>query len=351
MKILKTALSGLGRIGWQYHIGNIAGNEGFYLAAVCDPLPERLNDAKEKYQANCYEDFYRMIDAEKPELTVIASPTVLHAEQAVYALEHGSDVFMDKPMACGLTEADKIISAKERNGRKLMLYQPYRLAAAKKIKELIGTKIIGEVYMVKISSCDFVFRNDWQALKKYGGGMLNNYGAHYIDMALYLSGSTASRIDCHMRKVASAGDADDVVKILIETNNNITVDIDIVMAAAIPLPKLIVYGSCGAISEIDKEDGKRYINVRYFDASEQEKKAVDDRLSAEGRLYPTSAPKNWVEQEFQADCEIGLGYYKECYEYFALGKPPLVGINESREVMRVIHECKISANWNQDIGH
>ena len=349
MKKLKTVISGLGRIGWQFHIKGVAGNDGFDLAAVCDPLAERRDEANEKYSVKGYNNFREMIDAERPELTVIASPTHLHAEQAVYALERGSDVFLDKPMARDLAEADTIIAAKENSGRKLMMYQPHRYTAiTQKIKEIIESGIIGDVYMIKTSACNYVFRNDWQSFKKYGGGMLNNSGAHSIDMTLYLSGSAAARVTGHMRRVASAGDADDVVKILIETVGGVTIDIDINMAAAVPLPHTIIYGSCGAISEFYKNDERRLL-VRYFDPSERGKTTASDKLAAEGRRYVTAAPENWKETEYIVENEDGLGYYDKCYDYFALGDPPFVDVMESREVMRVIAECRKSAGWSQDL--
>jgi len=72
--------------------------------------------------------------------------------------------------------------------------------------------------------------------------MLNNYGSHYIDRLLYLSGSTAKRITCHLRTIASLGDADDVVKVLIDTENGIILDIDINMASAQPMPVWHILG-------------------------------------------------------------------------------------------------------------
>jgi len=197
-----------------------------------------------------------------------------------------------------------------------------------------------------MSGCNFVYRNDWQSFKKYGGGMLNNSGAHSIDAAMYLSGSTAKRVCSHMRSVASSGDADDVVKILIETVNEITIDIDINMAAAVELPHLIVFGNCGAISENWRGDS-RYLTVRYFDPLEQNKKAADDKTAAEGRKYVTSKPENWKEEEYLIEHEK-KSYYDKCRDYFAFGEKPFVDVAETREVMRIMNECRLSAGWSQD---
>lgn len=129
MKKIKVAVIGLGRIGWGFHLPQIAGHGGFHLISAADTSEERLLEAKEKYSITGYTDYIEMYEKEKPDLVVIASPTLFHREQAIEAMEHGIDVFLDKPMAMDLKEADDIINTMERTGRKLMVYQPHRVTA------------------------------------------------------------------------------------------------------------------------------------------------------------------------------------------------------------------------------
>ena len=348
MKKIKTVAAGLGRIGWQFHLPGIVNNEGFILTAVCDPMKERLSEAYEKYSVKGYDDFYEMINTEKPELTVIASPTHLHAGQAIYAMEQGSDVFLDKPMARDLSEAELILKTKNQTGRKIMLYQPFRAVASSfLLKEIMQSGAIGDVYMIKASASTFVYRNDWQSFKKYGGGMLNNYGAHLIDKMLYLTDSKAEWISCRMRKVASAGDADDVVKILIDTKSGITLDLEINMASALELPRTMVFGTCGALTELYENEIHKY-RIRYFGSSEAQKITANDELAAKDRKYPTTSPLSWHEKDYVIDDSKNIRYYDKCYEYFALDKEPIVDFSESMEVMRIMHECRLSAGWSQD---
>ena len=356
MKKIKTVVSGLGRIGWQFHMLAIHANNGFELAGVCDPLEERLSEAKTAYSVNCYENYYEMIDKEKPDLSVICSPTHLHAEQAVYAMEQGSDVFLDKPMARDLAEAEKIAAAYKHTGRKLMMYQPQRATAETQLlKKIIESGIIGDVFMIKTAAHDYVERNDWQAFKKYGGGMLNNFGAHAIDRALYLAGSYAKKISASMFKIASLGDADDVVKILIETMNGIALDIDINTASMANsvgrefagFADIVVYGQSGA-AKIEHNNDGAYWHVNYLDPKKRETMTASDFLAAKDRKYMTSHPKSWHEKNYGISKSDDLDYYDECYKYFALGEEPFVPVVDTMEVMRVIHECRKYAEWNQD---
>ena len=58
---MKTALIGLGRIGWQYHLPQIVKHEGFELAAVVDTNPERLREAEVAYGIRGYADAAEML--------------------------------------------------------------------------------------------------------------------------------------------------------------------------------------------------------------------------------------------------------------------------------------------------
>lgn len=219
MKILKIAVVGLGRIGWGTHLPAIAKkNDQYKLVGVVDLSSERLAEAKEKYDVNGYTDIADMINAEHPDVVVVCSPTHLHCEHANTAMRMGCDVFLDKPMAVDYETACKIADCAKETGRKLMVFQPCRAGAEpNQLMDLIASGKIGEVYSIQRGRCGYARRNDWQALAKFGGGMLNNYGAHHIDELLYMTREKVRRLSCIKYKIASAGDADDTVKIVFET--------------------------------------------------------------------------------------------------------------------------------------
>jgi len=351
MKKLRTVVSGLGRIGWQFHIPSINANAGFELVGVSDPVEERLQEAKEAFGVNCYTDYFKMVDAEKPDLVVICSPTHVHAEQAIYAMESGYDVFLDKPMARDLEEAKTIAQASERTGKKLMIYQPQRaVATTQTLKKLIDSGIIGKIFLLKATQTIYVFRNDWQAFKKYGGGMLNNYGAHEIDRTLYLTGSHASKISAAIAKIASLGDADDFVKILMETESGINVDIEINMAGAISaVPHDLVFGKNGAIA-IDWDDDGPYFKVRYFDPKDRDSIPLNDSLAAPGRKYMGEgmSPKSWKEEIHRVSQDDAVDFYDKCYDFYVHGKEPFVSLSDTLEVMRIMSECRKYSGWSQE---
>lgn len=341
MKVLKTAVVGLGRIGWNLHIPKITERPGkFTLVGVVDLSQERLAEAKEKYGVNGYTDITAMIEAEHPDLVVIASPTHLHRDHACTALKLGCDVFLDKPMAASYAQAQEIASCAKENGRKLMVYQPRRAdTAPNQLMAIIASGKIGQLKSIRRSYGAYIRRADWQAFKKYGGGMLNNYGAHQIDAALYMTGEKVARVFCDKNVVASAGDADDVVKVFFRMESGVTVDIDINQAAGVSAQDWIINGSCGGVISQRSAEGKPVFRLRYFDPTSIPAITASDALAAANRSYNNDIPLPWVEEIIPLDDSYAIDFYGKVYEYYAEDKPAYVPVEQTLYVMELIDRC------------
>ena len=187
---------------------------------------------------------------------VIATPTHLHKPMAVAALRRGLHVIIEKPMARDAREATAIIREAKKRRRVLTVYQPARLGAEfQHLRRIIATGKIGRIVHVQNGMFSHWRRNDWQALRKYGGGMLANYGAHAIDTTLQLIGYDIQRIFCHRQIVASLGDAEDTVTLILQTRRGVLGDVEINQASTISPYHLIVWGTYGAL----RSDGDRVL--------------------------------------------------------------------------------------------
>lgn len=341
MKIVRTAVIGLGRIGWSYHLPSVAAHEGFEPVAVVDPLAERLDEAKQKYNVPGYTDHESMLAAAAPDLVVIASPTPYHAAQALASFEAGCDVFCDKPVATSLEETDRMLAAARAASRKFMAFQPHRLnVECVALMDILRQDLIGPVYMMKAAMARWRRRNDWQAWRNNGGGTLYNYGPHMVDQLLYVTGSRAKRISCSLRCVASLGDADDVVKLLIETDSGVILDMDMNQAAAWPVPAWHVMGQRGGAIY---EPATKQWRVHYYRPDELPDLKLQQGLAAEGRNYKVGEIDNWREQVVPVADVEKIDFYQKCYEYFALDAAPFVKPSDTREVMRILAEARRSA--------
>ena len=138
---MKYALIGCGRIAVNHMKAAI--NNRLEIVAVCDILPEKMENILEKYELHNYTsikkytDYKKMIISEKPELVSIATESGIHAEIALYCIENGVNVIIEKPMAMSIEDADKIIALSEEKGVKVSACHQNRFNVA--IQELSRT--------------------------------------------------------------------------------------------------------------------------------------------------------------------------------------------------------------------
>ncbi|MCW3038581.1 MAG: gfo [Solirubrobacterales bacterium] len=128
---------------------------------------------------------------------VIATPSALHAEQAVAALERGVAVFCQKPLGRDEAETRRVLDAARDADRLLAVDLSYRRTQALRAAQaLIASGELGALY-----AADLVFHNAYGPDKPWftqrelaGGGCLVDLGTHLIDLALWLTGSTGAAV-------------------------------------------------------------------------------------------------------------------------------------------------------------
>jgi predicted dehydrogenase len=122
---------------------------------------------------------------------VIATPSALHAEQAVRALERGAAVFCQKPLGRTAAEARRVVEAARAADRLLRVDLSYRhVAGMAEVRRLVHAGALGRVY-----AADLVFHNAYGPDKAWfkdprlsGGGCVMDLGIHLVDLALWVLG-------------------------------------------------------------------------------------------------------------------------------------------------------------------
>jgi predicted dehydrogenase len=187
---------------------------------------------------------------------VIATPSALHAEQAIVALERGIAVFCQKPLGRDAAETRAVLDAAARSDRLLGVDLSYRFTRA--VRALLG--VLGE--LGDLYAADLVFHNAYGPDKPWftdprlsGGGCLIDLGTHLVDLALWLTGSrSASVAAASLRRGGRplrAGEVEDFALAHLELDSGITARI----ACSWFLPagrdaaiECTLYGTAGAAS-------------------------------------------------------------------------------------------------------
>jgi predicted dehydrogenase len=119
---------------------------------------------------------------------VIATPSALHAEQAIACLEAGVAVFCQKPLGRTAAETRAVVEAARRADRLLCVDLSYRFTEGmRRIRALIAAGELGRVF-----AADLVFHNAYGPDKAWfydpalsGGGCVMDLGVHLVDLALW----------------------------------------------------------------------------------------------------------------------------------------------------------------------
>lgn len=173
---------------------------GSEVVAVCDPDPRRQQLAKDRFGSEL------TVVSALPELlkleldaVVILTPDDLHAEHAELALNAGKAVYVEKPLAITVPQAEAVLAASAKNQKLLFVGHNMRyMPIVEALKKAIDAGLIGEVKSVWCRHFvghggDFFFK-DWHADRSRVNSLLLQKGAHDLDVINYLSGSEPERV-------------------------------------------------------------------------------------------------------------------------------------------------------------
>ena len=336
---IRIGIAGIGRAGWGMHCEELKGKERlFRITAACDVLKRRRDMMRERYGCKTYARIEDLIADPDVELVDIATRSPDHFAHAMLALKAGKHVFLEKPMCMDYAEARKLQAASERSRGNLYIRHNRRFEPGfLHIREIIASGVLGEVYEIKLARVDYSRRADWQALKSCGGGQLLNWGPHIIDHALRFIDAPIESIWSDLKRIASAGDAEDHLKIVLRGENGRVVDLEISGGSAVSLPEYVVLGTRGALTA-DAET----IHLRYLDP----KRKLQRRKANPGDPnLKWGSPDNlhWIEKTLPIHPKKSYDIWKELYNAIRNSTPFPITLTQSVEVMLVITAARSGA--------
>lgn len=202
---MKYALIGCGRISTN-HI-KAAVNNKLEIVAVCDIVPERMEEVLAKHDLQNDKTIARYVDyktmiAERSDLQLIsiATESGKHADIALYCIEKGINVIIEKPMAMSLADADKIISrSKEMNVKVSACHQNRFNIAVQQMRNALESGRFGKISHGSIHvrwnrNKDYYDQAKWRGTWAQDGGALMNQCIHGIDLLRWMMGNDVDEI-------------------------------------------------------------------------------------------------------------------------------------------------------------
>ena len=292
-KPIKLGIVGIGRAGRGMHLKELENKECmFEIVAVCDVIESRCTEMHEKYGCKTYSRIEELVSDPNVEVVDIATRSSDHFEHARLALEAGKYVFLEKPMTDNYEDAKKLFELEAAFDERRLFIRHNRRFESKflQILDIIDSGILGDVFYVKRAAGSFNYRNDWQTIRKYGGGQLLNWGPHLVDQALIFAGGDYERMFSVVRQCVAKGDCEDDVRISMLGKNRRQVEVEISGSDAIRPPEYIVYGTRGSLVDIDGKTFKLKYHPKGFKAPDilarEETPGADSTVSDPNKKAP-----------------------------------------------------------------
>ncbi|SEM63407.1 Predicted dehydrogenase [Mesobacillus persicus] len=152
----------------------------FKLAAVYSRTEERAREFATRYQVkSIFTDLHTMASSNEIDAVYIASPTSLHAKQAMIFLEQGKHVLCEKPIASNSVELRAMIEAAKKHN--VVLMEALKSTLVPNFQEISKNVLkIGKVRRYFASYCQYSSRYD--AYKE--GNILNAFKPEFSNGAL-----------------------------------------------------------------------------------------------------------------------------------------------------------------------
>ena len=223
--MIKGAVTGLGKMGLS-HAAIVGGHQKVDMVAVCDTSSLVLNAFNKFSKVNTYTDHQKMIDVEKPDFVVIATPTKFHYPMVKYALEKGIHVFCEKPFTL-LTEQGRELKdlAEKNNLVNQVGFHNHFIGTFRELKRLLQQNILGELVHFSGEAYGPVVTKEkgstWRSNSAEGGGCLYDYASHVINLIQEIVGRPEKIQGTLLKSFYSKG-VEDAVFSLLRLENGLT---------------------------------------------------------------------------------------------------------------------------------
>ena len=196
-KPLRIGVIGLGR-AFTLMLPTFQQDPRVLLVAATDPLPQACAQFQNDFQGQVTPNAETLCASPDLDLIYIASPHGLHAKHTALAAQHGKHVWVEKPMAIGMSECHNMIQSCHSAGVQLMVGHSHSFnAPVLRALELIQSGRLGQVQMITaLNYTDFLYRprRPEELNTALGGGVTHSQASHQVDVVRLLGGGKVSTV-------------------------------------------------------------------------------------------------------------------------------------------------------------
>ena len=301
----------------------ICANNKFELVAWYDTAQASIEDFQRKTSIPPSCSYEEMLDNPDIEAVVISVPNYIHASVAVQAAGRGKHVWIEKPLANTVAEADEIIQACEDSGVILQVgHCLRRYPCIRQAKKMVEDGVIGNLVAIEGHQSHrggFGLTPEkwrWYA-DKCPGGPMNVLGVHQIDAMHYIMGPSAEVSGMFVKKYMPY-EADEITAVLIKYKN----------------------GLLGTLLSTYITPGRTFISIY----------GTEGYLGVNFGGTLTHHHRNGTVTDIPVDsCDVFQNQFEEFADCILKGRKPETGGPEGRAAVAVLESALISSRTGKTI--
>lgn len=324
---LKVLVVGFGSIGRRHT--RILKELGLTDMLVCEPSPELRAIASDEYGVCQTFETYENGLAEKPGAVFICTPTAMHVEQAVQAVQSGADVFIEKPLSVSVDRITELESLARELGRIVMVGHCFRFHEG--LLEAMGIVCEGRIGRV-ISVRAIVGEHIPDVMPNYRNMYISKYSGvyelmHDIDLALWFAGQRPVSVFGMDGAFGDAGmESPDMAEMLIEFEDRCVASVHLDFFERARHRQIEIMGAEGSV---------------FVEFASWDKYTVS---------WYTAADRVWRVEESETDRDDMFRAEDGAFLCSVLDRSePLVGLDDGRRVVEVMLAAQESARTGRSV--
>jgi predicted dehydrogenase len=281
-KTLNIGVIGLGM--GRHHVKHFQSHPYANVVAVADSNPTLLKERVQELQiSKTYLDYQEMLVREDLDIVSIATPNNLHLPMTLAAFEAGCHVLCEKPMAVNTSQAQQMLDASKKAGKRLMINFSFRFKPQSfALKQQVDDGVFGDIYYARtlwLRRRGMPKFGGWFGQKALsGGGPLIDLGVHRLDLALwlmgypkpvYVTGNCVHGIATELaKKEGKAFDVEDFAAGYIQFENGATLCVEASWASHIKEKELMetrIFGTKGGAHHYNLNEGYDFAVETYVE--------------------------------------------------------------------------------------
>jgi predicted dehydrogenase len=225
MNKIRGSIIGLGKMGLS-HAAITGAHPSVDLVAVCDTSSLILEAFKKYTTVNTYSDYKKMIDNERLDFVMVATPTKLHYPIVKYAFDNNVNVFCEKPFCLKSSEGEDLVNISRQKALINQVgYHNHFIGTFRELQRLLRANVLGDLVHFTGEAYGPVVTKEkggtWRSKPEEGGGCLYDYASHVINLIQEIIGRPEKINGTFLKSIFSKG-VEDAVYSLVTLKNKVS---------------------------------------------------------------------------------------------------------------------------------